>query len=57
MSYWEGIIACGLVGYPVTSLAEVLVEAPPMSRVTGKVKRAFAQVFNYERICNISGGF
>ncbi len=48
MSYWEGIIACGLVGYPVTSLAEVLVEAPSISKVTGEVKRAFAQVFDYE---------
>ena len=48
MSYWEGIIACGLVGHPVTSLAELLVEAPSMGQVAGEVMRAFTQVFDYE---------
>ena len=48
MSYWEGIVPCGLAGYPVTSLAELLGEAPPMSQVAGEVMRAFAQVFDYE---------
>jgi lipoate-protein ligase B len=48
MSYWDGIVACGLAGYPVTSLAELLGEAPPMDQVAGEVMRAFAQVFDYE---------
>jgi lipoate-protein ligase B len=48
MSYWEGIIACGLVGHCVTSLAEVLEVAPPMAQVMDEVVRAFAQTFGYE---------
>ncbi len=48
MSYWEGIIACGLVGHPVTSLAELLPEPPDMARVKAEVITAFGEVFNYE---------
>lgn len=48
MSFWEGIIGCGLVGYPVTCLAELLGTAPPMTRVADEVVRAFAHVFKYE---------
>ena len=48
MSFWEGIIGCGLVGYPVTCLAELLGAPPPMTRVADEVVRAFAQVFKYE---------
>jgi lipoate-protein ligase B len=45
--YWQGIIGCGLVGYPVTSLAELLGTAPPMPQVIDEVIKAFAQVFEY----------
>jgi len=48
MSYWEGIIGCGLVGYPVTSLAALLGVAPPMQRVTDEVVEAFARVFGFD---------
>jgi lipoate-protein ligase B len=47
MSYWEGIIACGLVGYPVTSLEMLLGVAPQMQQVADEVVNAFAKVFGY----------
>jgi lipoyl(octanoyl) transferase len=48
MSYWEGIIGCGLEGYPVTSLAQVLPSAPSMESVSDAVVSAFGKVFEYE---------
>ena len=48
MEHWQGIIACGLVGYPVTSLEELLGNSPPMSSVIDEVVRAFARVFGFE---------
>ena len=48
MSYWEGIIGCGLVGYPVTSLAALLDVAPPMWQVADEVVEAFARVFGFD---------
>ncbi len=48
MSYWEGIIGCGLVGYPVTSLAECLDPAPTMSVLMDRVASAFGKVYDYQ---------
>jgi lipoyl(octanoyl) transferase len=48
MTYWEGIIACGLAEYPVASLADLLPNPPEMNRVKGEVIRAFGEVFGYE---------
>ncbi len=48
MSYWEGIVGCGLIGYPVTSLAGLLGVAPPMQHVADEVVHAFACVFEYD---------
>lgn len=45
MSYWEGIIACGLEGYRATSLAELLEPAPDMEKSIAAVCQAFEQVF------------
>ncbi len=47
MSYWEGIIACGLVGYAVTSMAEILASPLPMERVLHEVAQAFGETFGY----------
>jgi lipoate-protein ligase B len=47
MQYWEGIIACGLAGYPLTSLAELL-PAPSLEQVMDTVSQAFGQVFGYQ---------
>ncbi len=50
MEYWQGIIACGLAGYAVTSLAEVLGASPPMTQVRRAVVRAFGQLFGYRMV-------
>jgi lipoate-protein ligase B len=47
MSYWEGIIGCGLEGYRETSLAELLSPAPTMESVLESVVAAFGQEFDF----------
>lgn len=48
MSYWEGIIACGLENQNQGSLAYYLDQAPPMEAVEEAVVEAFRRVFGYE---------
>lgn len=48
MSYWEGIIGCGLEDYPVTSLAQLLDPTPSMETVEEAVIRAFAKTYHFE---------
>ncbi len=48
MSYWDGIIACGLADYPVVSLADLMDPVPDMSRVKREVARSFAETFGFE---------
>ena len=48
MSYWDGIIACGLADYPVASLADLLDPVPTMEQVKGEVVSVFGEVFGYE---------
>ncbi len=48
MSYWDGIIACGLADYPVVSLADLLNRPPDMKTVKQEIVRTFAEVFEYE---------
>ncbi len=48
MTYWDGIIACGLAGEPVVSLEDLLFPPPTMERVKQEVVRAFGEVFGYE---------
>ncbi len=50
MTYWDGIIACGLADYPIVSLADLLSPVPEMARVKGEVARAFGEVFEYEMV-------
>lgn len=50
MSYWGGIVGCGLVGYPVASLAEILHPPPTVDEVTEVVARAFARTYKYNII-------
>jgi lipoate-protein ligase B len=45
MTYWDGIIACGLAGEPVVSLEDLLSPLPSMERVKQEVIRAFMEVF------------
>ncbi len=45
MSYWNGIIGCGLAGYPITSLANILTDPPSMPQVIQAIIPAFEDVF------------
>lgn len=48
MTYWDGIIACGLAEYPVVSLADLLTPVPEMQRVKKEVAVAFGEVFGFD---------
>jgi lipoate-protein ligase B len=48
MSYWDGIIACGVADYPVASLADLLRQPPEMDRAKEEITAAFGEVFGYE---------
>jgi lipoyl(octanoyl) transferase len=49
-TYWQGIIACGLEGAAVTSLAELLPSSPAMTVVADIVAQAFSEVFSYQLV-------
>jgi lipoyl(octanoyl) transferase len=46
-SYWEGIIACGLVGYDTADLADLCQPAPEMGDVIEELVNAFGDEFGY----------
>ena len=48
MSYFEGIIACGLKDAPAVAMAHFFDEPPPMEAVMDEVARQFGQEFGYE---------
>jgi lipoyl(octanoyl) transferase len=48
MTYWDGIVACGLGEYPVVSLADLLPHPPNLQRVKKEVIAAFGEVFDYD---------
>lgn len=50
MTYWNGIVGCGLDGYPVASLADTLDPLPSMNKVMDTVSDAFGEIFEYEMI-------
>jgi lipoate-protein ligase B len=47
MTYWDGIVGCGLDGYQEGSLAELLNTPPSMAEVRDAVVSAFNQKFGY----------
>jgi lipoate-protein ligase B len=47
MTYWDGIVACGLAGYPVVSMADLLPNTPDMQAVKNEVRAAFGEVFGW----------
>lgn len=47
MTYWDGIIACGLAGSPVVSMADLLPEPPDMQAVKRHVSAAFGKLFGW----------
>jgi lipoyl(octanoyl) transferase len=50
MSYWQGILACGLKDRPLTSLADLCSPPPAMPEVMAAVSAAFGQVFGYRMV-------
>ena len=48
MSYFDGIIACGLVGEPAVSLADLLDLVPEMDKIKAEIIIAFREVFDFE---------
>ena len=48
MSYWDGIIACGLADEPTVSLADLFPHAPEMGKVKREITKAFGEIFGYE---------
>ena len=50
MSYWDGIVACGLAEYPVVSLADLLNKPPDMSTVKKEILLAFEEVFGFNMV-------
>jgi lipoate-protein ligase B len=51
MSYWDGIIGCGLTDYSVTSLAVLQSNPPSMQQVIQAIITAFEEIF--EVTCRI----
>jgi lipoate-protein ligase B len=48
MTYWDGIIACGLADDPVVSLADLVPDPPEMQAVKDEIVSAFGEVFDCE---------
>ena len=48
MQYWDSIIGCGLAGYAVTSMANLLPAASTMEQVRQAIISAFEAVFGVE---------
>jgi lipoate-protein ligase B len=48
MSYWLGIVACGLEGRPATSLAELVQPVPSLAQVSQAVITAFGAQLGYD---------
>jgi len=46
MSYWDGIVGCGLADHASISLADLLDEPPSMEAAMDAVEEAFARVFD-----------
>jgi lipoate-protein ligase B len=50
MTYWDGIIGCGLHGYPVASLAGNIHSPPSMEQAIQAVSAAFGEEFYFDVI-------
>jgi lipoate-protein ligase B len=50
MTYFDGIIPCGLPGHPVVSIQDLLTTVPSMDEVKQKVAEAFGDAFGYEML-------
>ena len=50
MSYWEGIVACGLADHPAISLTDLFDDPPTMEQVRGVIIKTFQQIFNLNEV-------
>jgi lipoyl(octanoyl) transferase len=50
MSYWDGIVPCGLSEYPMVSLAQLVDPAPPMEAVIQAVIDGFEKTFDLRMV-------
>ena len=50
MSYFDGMIPCGIQGKGVISMAEILTEAPQVTDVNPVLVRHFQDVFGFDQI-------
>lgn len=48
MSYWDGIVPCGLAQYPLVSIADLLPVSPSMPEVKRRVANSVGDIFGYE---------
>lgn len=48
MTYWQGIVACGLLDHTVTRLADLIDPPPAMENIMQAVISSFGEVFEYE---------
>jgi lipoate-protein ligase B len=55
MAYWQGIVGCGLEGYPVTCMAELLDPPPGMDAVAQAVINSFGKTFQFQMIESPNG--
>ena len=54
LSYYDGIIPCGIFEYGVTSMEKLLGMPIKMEAVKAEVENHFNSIFNQERIMEIS---
>lgn len=47
MSYWDGIVSCGLAGYSVTSLAAIQPDPPSIQQVIPAIISSFEEIFAF----------
>jgi lipoate-protein ligase B len=50
MTYWQGIIGCGLAGYTATSISQLLDPPPSMEKVKSAVMQALGESFGYQMV-------
>lgn len=50
MTYFEGIIGCGLKDHPAISMAELLLDPPTVSQVMDEVAHQFGRLFEREMV-------
>jgi lipoate-protein ligase B len=50
MSFWDGIIACGLIDHPTIALADLLQPVPSMNIVMESIIDSFVQTFGFDDV-------